>query len=143
MYLKTLSSSAVDLSKETKNLLNVVMNCAVTIIWIYQARVKKIRQGDKILDFVSHFIHTMLWSKRCSEVILRSSPFVFFVCFLSQWHVFLLFFQTRLRTQHVVQQSPPSFLQHIFQQVCIERKPLRYFQVTNHLADWLISHLIG
>ena len=31
MYLKTLSSSAVDLSKETKNLLNVVMNCAVTI----------------------------------------------------------------------------------------------------------------
>ena len=76
-------------------------------------------------------------------VMLRSSPFVFFVCFLSQWHVFLLFFQTRLRTQHVVQQSPPSFLQHIFQQVCIERKPLRYFQVTNHLADWLISHLIG
>ena len=66
MYLKTLSLSAVDLSKETKTLLDVVMNCAVTIIWIYQERVKKIRQGDKILDFVSHFIHTMLWSKRCS-----------------------------------------------------------------------------
>lgn len=42
-------------------------------------------------------------------------------------HTFPL--QTRLRVQHVVQENPPSFLQHIYQQVCIERKPLRY--VTN------------
>ncbi|RMX45958.1 hypothetical protein pdam_00020986 [Pocillopora damicornis] len=39
---------------------------------------------------------------------------------------FIEYLKTRLRTQHVVQQSPPSFLQHIFQQVCIERKPLRF-----------------
>lgn len=28
--------------------------------------------------------------------------------------------------QHVVSETPPSFLQHIHQQVCIERKPLRF-----------------
>ncbi|PFX15488.1 TFIIH basal transcription factor complex helicase XPD subunit-like isoform X2 [Stylophora pistillata] len=39
---------------------------------------------------------------------------------------FIEYLKTRLRTQHVVQESPPSFLQHIFQQVCIERKPLRF-----------------
>lgn len=45
-------------------------------------------------------------------------------------HVYF-FLQTRLRVQHVVQESPPSFLQHVYQQVCIERKPLRYHYVTN------------
>ena len=39
---------------------------------------------------------------------------------------FIEYLKTRLRVQHVVQETPPSFLQHIFQQVCIERKPLRY-----------------
>ncbi|KAJ7357447.1 General transcription and DNA repair factor IIH helicase subunit XPD [Desmophyllum pertusum] len=39
---------------------------------------------------------------------------------------FIEYLKTRLRAQHVVQESPPSFLQHIFQQVCIERKPLRF-----------------
>ena len=39
---------------------------------------------------------------------------------------FIEYLKTRLRVQHVVQETPPSFLQHILQQVCIERKPLRY-----------------
>ena len=39
---------------------------------------------------------------------------------------FVEYLKTRLRVQHVVQESPPSFLQHVFQQVYIERKPLRY-----------------
>ncbi|KXJ30028.1 TFIIH basal transcription factor complex helicase XPD subunit [Exaiptasia diaphana] len=39
---------------------------------------------------------------------------------------FIEYLKTRLRIQHVVQESPQSFLQHIYQQVCIERKPLRF-----------------
>ncbi|XP_074630565.1 general transcription and DNA repair factor IIH helicase subunit XPD-like isoform X2 [Acropora palmata] len=39
---------------------------------------------------------------------------------------FVEYLKTRLRVQHVIQESPPSFLQHVFQQVCIERKPLRF-----------------
>ena len=38
---------------------------------------------------------------------------------------FIEYLKTRLRVQHVVQESPPYFLQHICQQVCIEQKPLR------------------
>lgn len=43
---------------------------------------------------------------------------------------FVEYLKTRLRVQHVIQESPPSFLQHVFQQVCIERKPLRYLLCT-------------
>ncbi|KAK3741288.1 hypothetical protein QZH41_012587 [Actinostola sp. cb2023] len=39
---------------------------------------------------------------------------------------FIEYLKTRLRIQHVVQESPQSFLQHVYQQVCIERKPLRF-----------------
>ena len=60
---------------------------------------------------------------------------------------FIEYLKTRLRVQHVVQETPPSFLQHIFQQVCIERKPLRYCTLAwancRHLATLpLVSPLI-
>ena len=45
-----------------------------------------------------------------------------------KWRLSLL--QTRLRIHHVVSETPLSFLQHIYQQVCIERKPLRWVDVT-------------
>lgn len=32
----------------------------------------------------------------------------------------------RLRTQHMVQESPPAFLSGLAQRVCIQRKPLRF-----------------
>lgn len=34
--------------------------------------------------------------------------------------------KTRLRVQHVVQETPARFLKDIQQKVCIERKPLRF-----------------
>ncbi|XP_031562643.1 general transcription and DNA repair factor IIH helicase subunit XPD-like [Actinia tenebrosa] len=46
--------------------------------------------------------------------------------FVSFMRRFVEYLKTRLRIQHVVQESPQSFLQHIYQQVCIERKPLRF-----------------
>ncbi|XP_077996565.1 general transcription and DNA repair factor IIH helicase subunit XPD-like [Glandiceps talaboti] len=39
---------------------------------------------------------------------------------------FLEYLKTRLRVQHVVSESPPSFLKDIYSKVCIERKPLRF-----------------
>jgi DNA excision repair protein ERCC-2 len=38
---------------------------------------------------------------------------------------FLEYLKIRLRVQHVVSESPPSFLKDCVQKVCIERKPLR------------------
>ena len=51
-----------------------------------------------------------------------------FVSFLKR---FLEYLKTRLRVQHVVQESPPSFLKHCNQTVCIDRKPLRLVQLIN------------
>ena len=45
-----------------------------------------------------------------------------FIAFMRR---FVEYLKTRLRVQHVVSETPPSFLQHVHQQVCIERKPLR------------------
>ncbi|CAB4009290.1 TFIIH basal transcription factor complex helicase XPD subunit, partial [Paramuricea clavata] len=39
---------------------------------------------------------------------------------------FVEYLKTRLRVHHVISETPLSFLQHIYQQVCIERKPLRF-----------------
>ncbi|KAF6199305.1 hypothetical protein GE061_007331 [Apolygus lucorum] len=46
-----------------------------------------------------------------------------FVGFLKR---FLEYIKTRLRTQHVVHESPAAFLKDIANKVCIERKPLRF-----------------
>ncbi|CAI9741824.1 general transcription and DNA repair factor IIH helicase subunit XPD-like [Octopus vulgaris] len=46
--------------------------------------------------------------------------------FLAFMKRFVEFLKTRLRIQHVVSESPPSFLKDCSQKVCIERKPLRF-----------------
>ncbi|KAF4530161.1 hypothetical protein B566_EDAN001418 [Ephemera danica] len=46
-----------------------------------------------------------------------------FVGFLRR---FVEYLKTRLRVQHVVQESPAGFLKDVQQKVCIERKPLRF-----------------
>jgi hypothetical protein len=46
--------------------------------------------------------------------------------FLGFMKRFLEYMKIRLRVQHVVSESPPSFLKDCLQKVCIERKPLRY-----------------
>ena len=46
-----------------------------------------------------------------------------FVAFMKRLVEYL---KTRLRVQHVVQESPAGFLADIAKRVCIERKPLRF-----------------
>lgn len=46
--------------------------------------------------------------------------------FLSFLKRFIEYIKSRLRVQHVVQESPAGFLKDIQQKVCIERKPLRF-----------------
>ncbi|CAG2067178.1 unnamed protein product, partial [Timema podura] len=48
-----------------------------------------------------------------------------FVGFLKR---FVEYLKTRLRVQHVVQETPAGFLKDVAQKVCIERKPLRSVQ---------------
>lgn len=46
-----------------------------------------------------------------------------FVSFLKR---FVEYLKTRLRVQHVIQESPAGFLKDVANRVCIERKPLRF-----------------
>jgi DNA excision repair protein ERCC-2 len=46
-----------------------------------------------------------------------------FIVFMKRFNEYL---KSRLRVQHVVQETPPSFLKDCQQKVCIERKPLRF-----------------
>lgn len=39
---------------------------------------------------------------------------------------FIEYLKTRLRVQHVVQETPSGFLKDVQHKVCIERKPLRF-----------------
>lgn len=48
--------------------------------------------------------------------------------FLGFLRRFLEYLKSRLRVQHVVQESAPQFLKDIFEKVCIDRKPLRSVQ---------------
>jgi len=45
-----------------------------------------------------------------------------FLMFMKRFNEYL---KSRLRVQHVVQETPPSFLKDCQTKVCIERKPLR------------------
>lgn len=61
-----------------------------------------------------------------------------FVGFLKR---FLEYLKSRLRIQHVVQESSPQFLKDIFEKVCIDRKPLRCVysckvQLISFLTRW-------
>lgn len=46
--------------------------------------------------------------------------------FLSFMKRLIEYIKTRLRVQHVIQETPARFLKDISQTVCIERKPLRF-----------------
>ena len=46
-----------------------------------------------------------------------------FIIFMKR---FLEYVKTRLKVQHKVQESPPSFLKDLATKVCIERKPMRF-----------------
>lgn len=46
-----------------------------------------------------------------------------FISFLKR---LIEYIKTRLRTQHVIQETPAGFLKDVQQKVCIERKPLRF-----------------
>lgn len=46
--------------------------------------------------------------------------------FISFLRRLIEYIKTRLRIQHVVQESPAGFLKDISQKICIERKPLRF-----------------
>lgn len=66
-----------------------------------------------------HIILLVLLSEAVPGTIRTAEHFVGFL------KRFLEYLKSRLRVQHVVQESTPQFLKDIFEKVCIDRKPLR------------------
>ncbi|XP_022824870.1 TFIIH basal transcription factor complex helicase XPD subunit [Spodoptera litura] len=69
---------------------------------------------------VAHWLVSMRMSKVVPGNIRNAEHFLSFL------KRFIEYLKTRLRIQHVVQESPAGFLKDVQARVCIERKPLRF-----------------
>ena len=83
---------------------------------------------DDILKGLSSCSNTSCFFTNFAQLIVGAVPGNIrtadhFVSFLRR---FVEYIKTRLRVQHVVQESPAGFLKDVQQKVCIERKPLRF-----------------
>nr|CAG4643731.1 EOG090X01B4 [Lepidurus arcticus] len=90
----------------------------------YQRLVEGLRDATTARDSDMVLANPVLPSEILQEAVpgnIRNAEH--FVVFLKR---FLEYVKTRLRVQHVVQESPAGFLRDLFNKVCIERKPLRF-----------------
>jgi DNA excision repair protein ERCC-2 len=71
-------------------------------------------------DQMFYLRHNVIWYTEAVPGNIRDAEH--FVGFLRR---FVEYLKTRLRVQHVVQESPAGFLKDVQHKVCIERKPLR------------------
>ncbi|KAI0210009.1 General transcription and DNA repair factor IIH helicase subunit XPD [Lamellibrachia satsuma] len=144
---KELSKSSVVVFDEAHNIDNVCIDSmSITIsrntldkgrhnISILDQNIKKIKEADaqKLKNEYVRLVEGLRDASvaRETDVILSNPEAVpgnirtagHFVSFMKR---FLEYLKTRLRVQHVVQESPPAFLKDCAQKVCIERKPLRF-----------------
>lgn len=121
--------------------LYVILLLNVSLI-ILEAVPGNIRQAEHFLAFMRRFVEYLKvtrfnFFKSNTYRNLENWVILFFIHFFH-------FFQTRLRVQHVVSETPSSFLQHIYQQVCIDRKPLRFVlsNSSNTLFVWIKTEKI-
>lgn len=82
----------------------------------------EVLQGNIIISLSIHIKNNLI--NFIAEVVpgnIRNAEH--FISFLKR---FVEYLKTRLRVQHVVQESPAGFLKDVQAKVCIERKPLRF-----------------
>ena len=90
----------------------------------YQRLVEGLRQAQERRDNAVILANPILPDHVLQEAVpgnIRKGEH--FVAFMKRLVEYL---KTRLRVQHVVQESPAGFLSDIARKVCIERKPLRF-----------------
>jgi len=90
----------------------------------YERLVQGLRDAQQARETDMHLANPVLPDDILDEAVpgnIRQAEH--FIAFMKR---FVEYLKTRLRIQHVVSETPPSFLQHIFQQVCIDKKPLKF-----------------
>ncbi|XP_036088371.1 general transcription and DNA repair factor IIH helicase subunit XPD isoform X4 [Rousettus aegyptiacus] len=90
----------------------------------YRRLVEGLREASAARETDAHLANPVLPDEVLQEAVpgsIRTAEH--FLGFLRR---LLEYVKWRLRTQHMVQESPPAFLSGLAQRVCIQRKPLRF-----------------
>ena len=90
------------------------LSCIIKIWWL-----EKLPTFDVQQYLVLIIYYSPLSTEAVPGNIRNADHFLYFM------RRFVEYLKTRLRIQHVVSETPPSFLRDCQQKVCIERKPLR------------------
>ncbi|CAK1581300.1 unnamed protein product [Parnassius mnemosyne] len=121
---RTLDKSATALQQLEKQVAQIREEDAARLTAEYEQMVEGLREAAAARETDTILGNPILPDEVLNEVVpgnIRNAEH--FLGFLKR---FLEYLKTRLRVQHVVQESPAGFLKDLSARVCIERKPLRF-----------------
>ncbi|CAG9790776.1 unnamed protein product, partial [Diatraea saccharalis] len=121
---RTIDKSTQALQELEKTVAQIREEDALRLTEEYERLVAGLREAAAARDADVLLANPVLPDEVLDEVVpgnIRNAEH--FLCFLKR---FIEYLKTRLRIQHVVQESPAGFLKDVSSRVCIERKPLRF-----------------
>ncbi|XP_041467884.1 general transcription and DNA repair factor IIH helicase subunit XPD-like [Lytechinus variegatus] len=121
---KTLDKSSQNLDSLTRHINRIKDTDAQRLREEYQRLVDGLRDASRARETDVHLSNPVLPDEVLEEAVpgnIRTAEH--FIGFLKR---FVEYMKTRLRVQHVISETPASFLKDVFSKVCIERKPLRF-----------------
>lgn len=121
---RTLDSCHANIEKLADNINQIKNTNAQQLQLEYERMVQGLRDAHAVRETDTNLGNPILPDDVLEEAVpgnIRQAEH--FVAFMRR---FVEYLKTRIRIQHVVSETPPSFLQHIHQQVCIEQKPLKF-----------------
>ncbi|CAH4023200.1 general transcription and DNA repair factor IIH helicase subunit XPD [Pieris brassicae] len=121
---RTIDKSTQALQSLEKSVAQMKAEDSTRLAAEYEALVEGLREAAQARDTDTILANPVLPDEVLDEVVpgnIRNAEH--FLGFLKR---FIEYLKTRLRIQHVVQESPAGFLKDVSTRVCIERKPLRF-----------------
>ncbi|XP_022129389.1 general transcription and DNA repair factor IIH helicase subunit XPD [Pieris rapae] len=121
---RTIDKSTQALQSLEKSVAQMKAEDSTRLAAEYEALVEGLREAAQARDTDTILANPVLPDEVLDEVVpgnIRNAEH--FLGFLKR---FIEYLKTRLRIQHVVQESPAGFLKDVSSRVCIERKPLRF-----------------
>ncbi|CAF4955836.1 unnamed protein product [Pieris macdunnoughi] len=121
---RTIDKSTQALQSLEKSVAQMKAEDSTRLAAEYEALVEGLREAAQARDTDTILANPVLPDEVLDEVVpgnIRNAEH--FLGFLKR---FIEYLKTRLRIQHVVQESPAGFLKDVSARVCIERKPLRF-----------------
>lgn len=121
---KTIEKSQASLDVLSKTIRSIRQCDEVKLKTEYERLVKGLKEASTARETDMILSNPVLPTEVLQEAVpgnIRNAEH--FVGFLKR---LVEYVKTRLRTQHVVQESPAAFLKDIQEKVCIDRKPLRF-----------------